>query len=181
MTKHVLTPMGPLAPPDNPQLSKAGPSSPTKLVGLFHQYPPVDMVDEESHHVPEGGTVGPSGIFVGTEVIPSNELKAINKAGLHATVREAYALQKHREHALENTSVVPTEDALRILEADLPSDYNPASGLEAANTLDVDHQIALAMLRPSMPSSIQDPTPLSHRSHRAYCDSPSSSRGQCNS
>ena len=151
MTKHVSTPMGPLAPPDNPSPSKSGPSSPSKMVGLFHQYPPVDLVDKETHRIPKGGVVGPSGTFVGTEVIPPNELKAINKAGLHATVHKAYALQQQRKHTLENASDVPTEIALNILEADRPSDYNSVTRHASAghpikeasiNTLAMDHPLS---------------------------------------
>ena len=44
-------PDGPLALKDNPTHTSL---SPDKPAGLFHQYPPVDLVDKDAHHVPEG-------------------------------------------------------------------------------------------------------------------------------
>ena len=116
MTKRVTTPTGPLAPKDpidNPQIPQP---SPTK--GLYHQYPPVDMVDPVTHRVPEGGVkVGKGDLKVETEVISPNEFKAVKQAGLRAAVREATALLNRRQDALANMSDVPTEDAKAILEA----------------------------------------------------------------
>lgn len=118
MTKRVTTPTGPLAPKDpinNPQLP-VPPPSPSK--GLFHQYPPVDLVDPDTHRVPEGGAiVGTGGLRVDMEVISPNEFKAVKKAGLRVAVREATALLNRRQEALANMSDVPTEDAKAILEA----------------------------------------------------------------
>ena len=120
MTKRVSTPTGPLAPkdPDNPPRLAQPPTSPTK--GLFYQYPPVDMVDPVTHRVPEGGVGGgEGGQGIPSELISPNEMKAVQKAGLRAAVREATALLNRRQEALERMSDVPLEDAKAILEAGL--------------------------------------------------------------
>ena len=155
MSKRVQTPTGPLAPPDNPPPHPSTSTIPQpKLVGKFHQYPPVDMVDPETHRVPEGGTVGEGGQFVGTEIISPNEMKAIKTAGLHASVHEAYMLQQRRNLALDQMSVVPTEIGLNILAPSVPSD---GISVEAANT-----QEAQAIFQSVPPSLDQNLGPPSH-------------------
>ena len=123
MSKRVSTLGGPLAPPDNPKPSPSKPSSPTKMVGLFHQYPPIDMVNKETHHVPEGGGGGPSGQVEGTDIISPNELKVLKQAGIHAAVEDAFTLQKHRQEAAARLSPVPPHIREAIL--------NPVSGLSS--------------------------------------------------
>ena len=135
MSKRVQTPTGPLAPPDNPPPATSTSNAPeTKFLGKFHQYPPVDLVDPESHRVPEGGLVGEGGQFIGTEIISPNEMKAIKSAGLHATVHEAYMLQQRRNLALDQMSVVPTDIGLNILALSNPSDGTPENPIPLSHT-----------------------------------------------
>ena len=131
--------MAPKDPINNPQLP-IPPQSPSK--GLFHQYPPVDLVDPKTHRVPEGGAlVGKEGLRVDTEVISPNEFKAVKKAGIRAAVREATALLNRRQEALANMSDVPLEDAKAILEA----------GLSDADQINLD--IAKVLLKSEQPPS----------------------------
>ena len=81
MSKRVQTPSGPLAPKDNP-------NNPP-LVGLHHQYPPVDLVDPTTHRLAEGRTEG-GGQTIPVEVVSPNELKRLEAAGRKAAVDEAF-------------------------------------------------------------------------------------------
>ena len=81
MSKRVLTPSGALAPKDNP--------TSTPLVGLHHQYPPVDLVDPNTHRLAEG-EVGSGGQVIPTEIVSPNELKRLEAAGRKAAIEEAY-------------------------------------------------------------------------------------------
>ena len=81
MSKRVLTPSGPLAPKDNPSTSP--------LVGLRHQYPPVDLVDPTTHRLAEG-EAGGGGQHIPTEIVSPNELKCLEAAGRKAAVEEAF-------------------------------------------------------------------------------------------
>lgn len=125
MSKCVQTPSGPLAPADNPKPNvPPSPTSPTKFIGLYHQYLLVDMVDKDSHHIPKGGTAGPSGQFIGSELISPNKMRAIKAAGLHAVIHEAVALQQQCNQALEALSDVPMNIGSNILEPSMPFDGN---------------------------------------------------------
>ena len=81
MSKRVATPSGPLAPKDNPSTSS--------LVGLHHQYPPVDLVDPNTHRLAEG-EAGGGGHNIPTEIVSPNELKRLEAAGRKAAVDEAF-------------------------------------------------------------------------------------------
>ena len=132
MSKHVQTPTGPLAPPDNPiPAASTSNINPTTHVGKYHQFLPVDLVDPVSHRVPEGGPVGEGGHFVGTEVISPNEMKAIRTAGLQVVVNEAYMLQQRRNLALDQLSAVPTDVGLEILDPSALSDGNSVHAVNA--------------------------------------------------
>ena len=81
MSKRVQTPSGPLAPKDNP-------NNPP-LVGLYHQYPPVDLVDPETHLIAEGDAGG-KGQAIAMEIVSPNELKRLEVAGRKAAVEDAF-------------------------------------------------------------------------------------------
>ena len=81
MSKRVSTPKGPLAPKNNPIT--------TPLVGLHHQYPPVDMIDPTTHRLAEG-EAGNGGQVIQTEVVSPNELKRLEAAGRKAAVEEVF-------------------------------------------------------------------------------------------
>ena len=81
MSKRVSTPKGPLAPKDNPNT--------TPLVGLHHQYPPVDLVDPITHRLAEGEAES-GGQVIPLEIISPNELKHLEAAGRKAAVEEAF-------------------------------------------------------------------------------------------
>ena len=70
-----------MAPKDNP-------NNPP-LVGLHHQYPPVDLVDPATHRLAEGGT-GSGGQTIPVEIVSPNELKRLEAAGRKAAVDEAF-------------------------------------------------------------------------------------------
>ena len=81
MSKCVNMPSGPLVAKDN--------LSPTKMVGIHYQYPPVDLVDPETHCIAEGQAVG-GGQEVPLEVVSPNELKRLEAVGRKAAIKEVF-------------------------------------------------------------------------------------------
>ena len=72
------------------------------MVGKFHQYPPVDLIDPSTHHIAKGQAVG-TGQEVPLEVVSPNELKHLEAAGRKAAVEEAFQkidFISPEEHAL---------------------------------------------------------------------------------
>ena len=68
-------------PKDNPTTSH--------VVGLYHQYPPVDLVDPNTHCLAEG-EAGGRGQAIPTEIVSPNELKRLEAVGRKAAIEESF-------------------------------------------------------------------------------------------